>query len=64
MKNQEQVIYFEAVCDNTLKCFHTESTKDYKNKIRHLKSENKSVAVIFREWNSGKIEDGELEVQV
>ena len=58
---EKQVIYCEIIYSNTLACFPVKNTADYKNKLAQLKANYDNVQVVFREWNDGTVEDGELE---
>ena len=58
---EKQIIYCEIAYANTIACFPVKDTQDYKNKLAQLKTNYGNVQVMFREWNDGTIEDGELE---
>lgn len=58
---EKQVIYCEIAYANTIACFSVKNTADYKNKLAQLKANYSNVSVLYREWNDGTVEDGELE---
>lgn len=58
---EKQIIYCEIAYANTIACFFVANTQDYKNKLEQLKAHYNNVQVMFREWDDGTIEDGELE---
>ena len=58
---EKQVIYCEIAYANTIACFPVKNTQDYKNKLAQLKENYSNVSVLYREYNDGTFEDGELE---